>query len=287
MCLLGNGCADFLPDSRELIRINFFGRSLAFVKVGRGGIIRAGIFWGTFMKTITKAAVSSLTLAAGLLGFAAAVSAADLPVTTPYYKAPAVEAWNPWMIRLRALGVIPNNSGSVDQVPGSGVKVSNSLIPELDISYFFTRNIAAELILGVTRHDVTGTGVAATNNLVVGSSWLLPPTLTFQYHFTDFGAFKPYIGAGVNYTVFYDQSAGNAANAAGTVVTSSNLHNAFAPVVQVGFDYMVTSHVGLNIDVKKLWLRPDWTGTLGGVVPVTGRVNLDPWLVGAGLTYKF
>ena len=235
------------------------------------------------MKTIAKTAVSSLALAASIFGFAAAASAADL-AAAPYYKAPAIEAWNPWMIRLRALGVIPQNSGSVDQVPGSGMKVTNNITPELDISYFFTRNIAAELILGVTRHDITGTGTI--NNLPVGTSWLLPPTLTLQYHFTELGAFKPYIGAGVNYTVFYSQTAGNAA-VGGVAVTNSNLHNAFGPAVQIGFDYMIDKHVGFNVDVKKIWLRPNWDGTLNGAIPVTGKVNLDPWLIGTGLVYKF
>lgn len=116
-----------------------------------------------------KIAVGSVALAIGLFGFAGSGLAADLPAA-PYYKAPVADEWNPWMIRLRALGVIPNDSGSVDQVPGSGVKVTNSIVPELDISYFFTRNIAAELILGVTRHDIAGTGVAATNGLPVGSA---------------------------------------------------------------------------------------------------------------------
>ncbi len=242
---------------------------------------------GIFMKIKTRIAVSSLVLAAGLSGFAAAGSAADLPAAAPYTKAPAVEAWNPWMIRLRALGVLTRNSGSVDQVPGSGVKVSDAVVPELDISYFFTRNIAAELILGATRHDVTGTGVPATAGLDVGKAWLLPPTLTLQYHFTELGAFKPYIGGGVNYTVFFSQSAGNAFNNAGTIITSSDLHNTAAPVAQIGFDYMIDQHIGVNVDIKKIWLRPDWSGTIAGVVPVTGKVNLDPWLIGTGITYKF
>ena len=225
-------------------------------------------------------------LVAAFVGLAAAPAvAADLPAKS-VYKAPVVDMFNPWMIRLRALGVITRNSGVVDQVPGSGLTTNDAVVPELDITYFFTRNFAAELILGVTKHHDTGTGVAATNGLDVGKAWLLPPTLTFQYHFTDFGAFKPYGGAGVNYTMFFSQSAGNTANGAGVIITRSHLHNAWAPALQVGFDYMIDRHWGFNVDVKKLWLRPSWDGD-SNVGPLTGKVNLDPWLIGAGVGYKF
>jgi outer membrane protein len=212
--------------------------------------------------------------------------AADVAAPKPVYKAPIVEPWNPWQIRVRALGVVTRNSGSVDQVPGSGLSTSDTIVPELDITYYFTKNIAAELILGVTKHHVTGTGAAATSGLDVGKAWLLPPTLTFQYHFTDFGAFKPYVGAGVNYTVFFSQTAGNVANGAGVIVTRSHLSNTWAPALQIGFDYMIDRHWGFNVDVKKLWLRPNWDGN-SNVGPLTGKVNLDPWLIGAGVTYKF
>ena len=170
--------------------------------------------------------------------------------------------------------------------PVRGYRPPIRVVPELDITYFFTKNIAAELILGVTPHHVTGTGAAATNGLDVGKAWLLPPTLTLQYHFTEFGAFKPYIGAGVNYTMFFSQSAGNTANGAGVIVTRSHLHNSFAPAAQIGFDYMIDRHWGFNVDVKKLWLRPNWDGD-SNVGALTGKVNLDPWLIGTGVTYKF
>lgn len=226
--------------------------------------------------------ISSLAVMAASVS---SVLAADLPTKPVYKKAPPVEnLWNPWMIRVRALGVVTRNSGYVDQVPGSGLSTSDTVVPELDISYFFTKNIAAELILGVTRHHVTGTDAIA--GLDVGKAWLLPPTLTLQYHFTDFGAFKPYIGGGVNYTWFFDQSAANALGPVGTI-TQSHLHDAFAPVAQVGFDYMLDQHWGWNVDVKKLWLRPNWSGTLNGTTPISGKVNLDPWLIGTGITYKF
>ncbi len=214
--------------------------------------------------------------------------AADMRVkAAPVLKAaPAIEPWSPWMIRLRALGVITRNSGVVDQIPGSGLSTSDMVVPELDITYFFTQNIAVELILGVTYHHVTGTGVPTTNGLDVGKSWLLPPTLTLQYHFTQFGAFKPYVGAGANYTVFFGQTAGNTPNGAGVTITRSHLHNSFSPAVQIGFDYMIDRHWGFNVDVKKLWLRPKWDGD-SSAGPLTGKVNLDPWLIGAGVTYRF
>ncbi|MCK9919462.1 OmpW family protein [Microbacteriaceae bacterium K1510] len=233
------------------------------------------------LRSVAAATVFGAVALAGV-----SAQAADVAAPKPVYKAPVIEPFNPWMIRLRALGVVTRNSGSVDQVPGSDLSTSDAIVPELDITYFFTKNIAAELILGTTRHHVTGAGVAATNGLDVGKAWLLPPTLTFQYHFTDFGAFKPYIGAGVNYTWFYSQSAGNTPNGAGVIITRSHLHNAWAPALQIGFDYMFDKHWGFNVDVKKLWLRPSWDGD-SNVGPLTGKVNLDPWLIGAGVTYKF
>jgi outer membrane protein len=240
------------------------------------------------MKKILLGAASLLVLATT---FGTTAQAADLPV---YKKAPPppVVAWNPWMIRLRALGVIPDAGGSTVNVfgvpalssPNSGLKIGDAVVPELDISYFFTKNIAAELILGVSRNTITGTG--ALNGLPIGKTWLLPPTLTLQYHFTDFGAFKPYIGAGVNYTVFFSQSAANSP-VNGLAVTQLHVSNAWGAAVQVGFDYMFNQHWGWNVDVKKLWLQPNYSATVNGVIPVTGRANVDPWLVGTGVTYKF
>jgi len=235
---------------------------------------------------------SLLVLATALCGVGVSAQAADLPAAPIYKKVPYVEAWNPWMIRVRALAVLPDASGSTVNVagfpalssPNSGLSIGNSVVPELDISYFFTKNIAAELILGVTRHSITGTGTLAGLN--IGSAWLLPPTLTLQYHFTDFGAFKPYIGAGVNYTVFFNQSAANTPFN-GLAVTQLGISNSFGAVAQVGFDYMLDRHWGLNFDVKKLFLQPNYSATVNNVIAVSGRANINPWLVAGGVAYRF
>jgi outer membrane protein len=245
---------------------------------------------GNSMRTRTIL-TASLVLGAAFGGAAMSAQAADL---APVYKAkapPPVEPFNPWMIRVRALGVLPDGGNSVNvfgvpalSSPNSGLSISDQVIPELDISYFFTPNIAAELVLGATRHHISGTGTL--NGLDIGKAWLLPPTLTLQYHFTELGAFKPYIGAGINYTVFFNQFAANTP-VAGLAVTDLHISNQVGAAVQFGFDYMLDRHWGLNVDVKKLWLRPDYSATVNNAIPVTGRANIDPWLVGGGVTYKF
>jgi outer membrane protein len=225
-----------------------------------------------------NAAAIAALLSAATVVLSGAVQAADMaPLADAPVAAEAVSAKSPWQVRVRALGVIPNDEGSVTGVAGSDLNYSNSVTPELDISYFFTDNIAAELILGTTSSKITGAGSLAGVN--VGKTWLLPPTLTLQYHFTDFGAFKPYVGAGVNYTFFYNES---------TQPGFSNLkvdHHVGA-ALQVGFDYMFDEHWGLNVDVKKLFLETNWSADMGGT-PISGKAKLDPWLVGAGVTYRF
>src|SRR5574344_2606815 len=98
-----------------------------------------------------------------------------------------------WMVRARAVHL---DSANKDSTP-LDLSVNNKMIPELDISYFFTPNFAAELILTYPqKHNVRAGGAK------IGSLKHLPPTLLAQYHFTNFGAFKPYVGAGINYTRF-------------------------------------------------------------------------------------
>lgn len=205
--------------------------------------------------------------------------AADVATKAPAMRVAAaapIEAWSPWMVRGRVLGVLPDASATIDQVPGGSVTIDNSVVPELDITYFFTPNFAAELILGVTPHDIHGAG--ALKGVDVGSAWLLPPTVTLQYHFTNLGAVKPYVGAGPNYTVFFNQ------DAAGGTVKQLDIQNSFGFALQAGVDIMLDRHWGLNIDVKKLYLRPDVSLNNGAL---TGNVKIDPWLVGGGVTYRF
>ncbi|MER9202299.1 OmpW family protein [Mesorhizobium sp. M0933] len=220
-----------------------------------------------------------VTVAVVLIVVGQQAVAADLvqAASVPQAGALVTEAPSPWQIRLRALGVITGDSGYVNAVPGSDLSYSDTVTPELDISYFFTDNIAAELVLGTTYANIDGQGRIGGLGKI-GKVWLLPPTLTLQYHFTNFGAFKPYVGAGVNYTIFYNQDVGSA--------DALDVKDTFGAALQVGFDYMVDQHWGVNFDVKKLFLKPDFDVTVDGA-KLTGKAALDPWLIGAGVTYRF
>ncbi len=225
--------------------------------------------------------VMGLIVTAAMGVSAGQVLAADLPVPQEDIVAAAVSEKSPWQIRVRALGVVPMDEGHVTGVPGSDLAYSSTVVPELDITYYFTDNIAAELILGTTWSDVDGEGsLPGAGVSDIGETWILPPTLTLQYHFTNFGNFKPYIGAGINYTIFYNQDDGNDSR-------KIDIENTFGAALQVGFDYMVDDHWGVNFDVKKLFLEADYDVTLNNNDKVSGTAELNPWLIGAGVTYRF
>lgn len=179
-----------------------------------------------------------------------------------------------FQIRVRALGVVPEEDSAVSAggvALDGNIKVSNAVVPEIDFTYFMTDHIAAELIAGTARHEMDFNGA----NL--GEAWILPPTLTLQYHFTPDKAFSPYIGAGINYSMMYGEDAG-------TGFSDLNVGNGVGPALQVGFDYWLNDNWGLNLDVKKIWVDVDASLNNGGI---KADVDIDPWLVGAGVSYRF
>lgn len=99
----------------------------------------------------------------------------------------------PWMVRARAVGIDMANKDAT----GLGLTVNNKTIPEIDITYFFNKNVAAELVLTVPQKQIVSSSVLATD---IGTFRHLPPTLTLQYHFDTISGMKPYLGAGLNYT---------------------------------------------------------------------------------------
>lgn len=179
----------------------------------------------------------------------------------------AQPAEGPWMVRVRAVDLQSANGDDT----GLGLSVNNKLIPEVDISYFFTRNIAAELILTVPQQHTLNSRTVGGD---IGTLKHLPPTLLLQYHF-DAPGYKPYVGAGVNFTRFSDVDL----TVAGAEIKSTSTGGA----LQVGVDIPVAKNLYFNIDVKKVYIGTDVY--LGGVKQ--GTFKVDPLLVGVGLGWRF
>ena len=171
----------------------------------------------------------------------------------------------PWLVRARAVHLDSANKDST----GLNLSVNDKWIPEVDITYFFNKNIAAELILTVPqRHTLSAGGTA------IGSLKHLPPSLLVQYHFTDLPGFKPYVGAGVNYTRF-----SSIRLPAGVDVD----RNSFGGALQLGVDIPVAKDVYLNFDVKKVYIKTD-VSAAGNKI---GTFKVDPVLFGIGLGWRF
>lgn len=186
------------------------------------------------------------------------------------------------MVRARIVGVVPDEKGDITAAAsgadtGLDGRLNNDVIPEIDFSYFLTDNLALELIAGTSRHKVSAVGGGA--NIDVGKISLLPPTLTLQYHPLPKSKFSPYIGAGLNYTIFY--AADDAAGFNGLKVDPS-----IGFALQAGADIFLTDKVFLNLDVKKLWLDSTLKTNLG-TTALKSKVDIDPWLFGVGIGYKF
>ncbi len=178
-----------------------------------------------------------------------------------------------FQIRLRGIGLLADGDGIVN---GTALKtdVGDALTPEVDVTYFFTKNIAAELIAATAQHEVS----AGANDL--GETMILPPTLTLQYHFTPDNQFSPYVGAGINYSYFYGEDDGTGFN-------DLEVTGGFGLAAQAGFDYWINDNWGFNMDVKYVDLQVDVDVNQGATALAADNVDLDPWIFGIGVSYRF
>jgi outer membrane protein len=174
------------------------------------------------------------------------------------------------LVRLRAISIMPEVSTN-QTLSALNVGVNNAIVPELDLTYMIRDYLGVELILATSRHQVT----SSLGNL--GGVNVLPPTLLLQYHFNHAGRVRPYLGAGLNYTLFYN----NGLSAGGQSIGISN--HSFGPAVQAGVDVQVTRTLFVNADIKKVWMHTD--ATLGS--QPLGRLNIDPLIVGVGVGMRF
>jgi outer membrane protein len=192
-----------------------------------------------------------------------------------------------WLVRVRGIAVEPNDSsGPVNpDLPTARIGVDSDFTGEVDFTYMFTENIGAELILATTQHDLEGEGAISALG-TIGDARLLPPVLTLQYHFLPKNWIRPYVGVGVNYTIFYDESASSSLSTALGGPTSVSLDNSVGVAGQAGVDVDVAENVFLNLDVKYVDLDTTANITTGSTVR-TSDVEIDPVIIGVGVGIRF
>ena len=200
--------------------------------------------------------------------------------------APALAEQGDWLVRLRGIVVSPTEDSSavLPAFADATVSVDEAFVPELDFTYFLTDNIGAELILATSPHDISGEGSLSALG-EIADTMVLPPTLLLQYHFMPESSVRPYIGAGVNWTIFYSEDAKPAlVDAVGP--TGVSLEDSVGWAVQAGVDFDINERFFLNLDVK--YIDIDTTATLtSGTLVNTVDVDLNPIVAGVGVGIRF
>lgn len=173
-----------------------------------------------------------------------------------------------WLVRLGAHNVDPkSNNHSIVSVDAAAMLTFNG-------TYMWRDNWGVELLAALPfEHDIDLVGggkVAETKHL--------PPTLSLQYHFAPDAAVRPYIGAGINLTLFFDESTRGALED-----SSLSLGTSVGVAFQAGVDVPMGEQWFLNLDVR--YMDIETKAKLDGAS--LGDVKIDPWIYGLNLGYRF
>ena len=217
---------------------------------------------------MTIATRLALTCAASLLAFSAAQA----------QEAVKPKAKGDLVLNVRVTDVAPDAGNPILTAAGapSGLKadVNDDIKPTIGLSYFLSDKLAVEVIAGTTQHTVKAVGGAT--NVEVHKTWVLPPVVSLQYHPFPAAKFSPYVGAGLNYMLFYSSKDKNGFKV--------KLDDGFGYALQVGADVPLNERYNLNIDVKKVWFETD-ASINGGALK--SKVKLDPIVASVGIGYRF
>ncbi len=222
-----------------------------------------------------------------------------------------------WLVRGRIININPTdkNDGVTKSggaltgfgvpdglVGGTNVGVEDAWTLDIDITYMLTDNWGVELLLDPsTKHKVVAKGATypalgtvtagAVPAVPVGTSLIetrvLPPALIAQYHFMPHEQIQPYVGLGLNFTLFFDEKATDAAKASLIGVNNLKLKNSFGVAAQAGADFMMDGGWFANVDLKYIDISTTATFNSGALGYSEAKVDINPWVIGVGVGKSF
>jgi outer membrane protein len=196
-------------------------------------------------------------------------------------------------LQVKVLGtaVLPDGKIEKVKVNTAGIPAStqteanDNVVPTVAIEYFFTPNVSVETICCLTQHDVDGTTGLPGAELVADAQ-LIPATFTLKYHPMPEGAVRPYVGAGPTYFLFIKDKPGAAARGLG--VNGFKMDDAFGFALQAGVDVPVNDNgMIVTLDAKKYFVSTDAHWYVGGTEVIRTKHKLDPWVLSAGVGFRF
>jgi len=213
---------------------------------------------------------TKLAIAAAMAALAAA-GAAQAQDFQPKAKGGVV-------LNVRVTDIAPSGSDPITTLAGAATglraKAGYDVMPTIGVTYFLTDNLAVEAIAGTTQHTVRAKGPAT--DVAVKETWVLPPIVTLQYHFAPKARVSPYVGAGVNYMLFYGGDNKNGFHL--------KIDDGFGAALQAGVDIATRDRWTVNLDAKKVFFETDAVDRASGIKT---KVTLNPWVLSAGVGYRF
>lgn len=194
---------------------------------------------------------------------------------------------NRWMINVYGTGVLfPNTSAKISlggqSVPNASVNKPADATVTFDIGYFVLPDLAVDLYAGIPpKGAVIGTGPIRPLG-TLATTWYGPAVLAVQYFIPRAGSFHPYVGAGVNYTMFL--------RSRGAALQNVKISNAFGTALEAGLQYEVAPRWTLNMDIKYIALSTRISATYPtpfGDVPAVAKTEINPLTVSFGIGYRF
>src|SRR3974390_2679758 len=206
------------------------------------------------------------------------VSIALAAAAAAFSMSAQADDFSAWEVRVGAVRVKTQESSSAipGLLPAGVIEVQSKPIPEVDISYFFTKNISAELVLTYPQKMDVAINAGGIGHL--GTVDVLPPDLMGQYHFMPDNPLDPYVGAGINVTWLTSTDLNSpVAKALNLSVSKTSVEPAF----QFGMDYKFYKNWVANLDAKYELMKFDVRSN-GATV---SRLDVNPWLLRFALGY--